>query len=122
MTINKTTGSAVNKFTASVSGTTLVLSASSDVTPLTNATGSFSGTAATITSSVNYTPAGNVEQPQFTGAGAKFTFTGTAAGHTHSIPSLSISGNYDKATSVTTNGTKSVNGTLSHTATEVAIS
>ena len=122
VTINKTTGSAVNKFTASVSGTTLVLSASSDVTPLTNATGSFSGTAATITSSVNYTPAGNVEQPQFTGTGAKFTFTGTAAGHTHSIPSLSVSGNYDKATSVTTNGTKSVNGTLSHTATEVAIS
>jgi hypothetical protein len=122
VTINKTTGSAVNKFTASVSGTTLVLSASSDVTPLTNATGSFSGTAATITSSVNYTPAGNVEQPQFTGTGAKFTFTGIAAGHTHSIPSLSVSGNYDKTTSVTTNGTKSVNGTLSHTATEVAIS
>lgn len=122
VTINKTTGSAVNKFTASVSDTTLVLSASSDVTPLTNATGSFSGTAATITSSVNYTPVGNVEQPQFTGTGAKFTFTGTAAGHTHSIPSLSVSGNYDKATSVTTNGTKSVNGTLSHTATEVAIS
>ena len=122
VTINKTTGSAVNKFTASVSGTTLVLSASSDVTPLTNATGSFSGTAATITSSVNYTPVGNVEQPQFTGTGAKFTFTGTAAGHTHSIPSLSVSGNYDKTTSVTTNGTKSVNGTLSHTATEVAIS
>lgn len=122
VTINKTTGSAVNKFTASVSGTTLVLSASSDVTPLTNATGSFSGTAATITSSVNYTPAGSVEQPQFTGTGAKFTFTGTAAGHTHSIPSLGVSGNYDKATSVTTNGTKSVNGTLSHTATEVAIS
>ena len=122
VTINKTTGSAVNKFTASVSGTTLVLSASSDVTPLTNATGSFSGTAATITSSVNYTPAGSVEQPRFTGDGAKFTFTGTAAGHTHSIPNLSVSGNYDKATSVTTNGTKSVNGTLSHTATEVAIS
>ena len=122
VTINKTTGSAVNKFTASVSGTTLVLSASSDVTPLTNATGSFSGTAATITSSVNYTPAGSVEKPLFTGTGAKFTFTGTAAGHTHSIPSLSVSGNYDKATSVTTNGTKSVNGTLSHTATEVAIS
>lgn len=122
VTINKTTGSAVNKFTASVSGTTLVLSASSDVTPLTNATGSFSGAAATITSSVNYTPAGGVEQPQFTGTGAKFTFTGTAAGHTHSIPSLGVSGNYDKTTSVTTNGTKSVNGTLSHTATEVAIS
>ena len=122
VTINKTTGSAVNKFTASVSGTTLVLSASGDVTPLTNATGSFSGTAATITSSVNYTPAGSVEQPRFIGTGAKFTFTGTAAGHTHSIPSLSVSGNYDKATSVTTNGTKSVNGTLSHTATEVAIS
>lgn len=122
VTINKTTGSAVNKFTASVSGTTLVLSASSDVTPLTNATGSFSGTAATITSSVNYTPAGSVEQPQFTGTGTKFTFTGISAEHTHSIPSLSVSGNYDKATSVTTNGTKSVNGTLSHTATEVAIS
>lgn len=122
VTINKTTGSAVNKFTASVSDTTLVLSASSDVTPLTNATGSFSGTAATITSSVNYTPAGSVEQPQFTGTGTKFTFTGTIAEHTHSIPSLSVSGNYDKATSVTTNGTKSVNGTLSHTATEVAIS
>lgn len=122
VTINKTTGSAVNKFTASVSDTTLVLSASSDVTPLTNVTGSFSGTAATITSSVNYTPAGSVEQPQFTGTGTKFTFTGTAAEHTHSIPSLSVSGNYDKATSVTTNGTKSVNGTLSHTATEVAIS
>ena len=122
MTINKTTGSAVNKFTASVSGTTLVLSASSDVTPLTNATGSFSGTPVTITSSVNYTPDGEISKPQFTGTGAKFTFTGTAAGHTHSIPSLSVSGNYDKATSVTTNGTKSVNGTLSHTATEVAIS
>lgn len=122
VTINKTTGSAVNKFTASVSGTTLVLSASGDVTPLTNATGSFSGTAATITSSVNYTPAGSVEQPTFTGDDFKFTFTGTAAEHTHSIPSLSVSGNYDKATSVTTNGTKSVNGTLSHTATEVAIS
>ena len=122
VTINKTTGSAVNKFTASVSGTTLVLSASSDVTPLTNATGSFSGTPVTITSSVNYTPDGEISKPQFTGTRAKFTFTGTAAGHTHSIPSLSVSGNYDKATSVTTNGTKSVNGTLSHTATEVAIS
>ena len=122
VTINKTTGSAVNKFTASVSGTTLVLSASSDVTPLTNATGSFSGTPVTITSSVNYTPDGEISKPQFTGTGAKFTFTGTAAGHTHSIPSLSVSGDYDKATSVTTNGTKSVNGTLSHTATEVAIS
>ena len=122
VTINKTTGSAVNKFTASVSGTTLVLSASSDVTPLINATGSFSGTAATITSSVNYTPDGEISKPKFTGTGAKFTFTGTAAGHTHSIPSLSVSGNYDKTTSVTTNGTKSVNGTLSHTATEVAIS
>lgn len=122
VTINKTTGSAVNKFTASVSDTTLVLSASSDVTPLTNVTGSFSGTAATITSSVNYTPAGSVEQPQFTGTGTKLTFTGTAAEHTHSIPSLGVSGNYDKVTSVTTNGTKSVNGTLSHTATEVAIS
>ena len=122
VTINKTTGSAVNKFTASVSGTTLVLSASSDVTPLTNATGSFSGTPVTITSSVNYTPDGEISKPQFTGTRAKFTFTGTAAGHTHSIPSLGVSGNYDKATSVTTNGTKSVNGTLSHTATEVAIS
>ena len=122
VTINKTTGSAVNKFTASVSGTTLVLSASGDVTPLTNATGGFSGTPVTITSSVNYTPDGEINKPKFTGTGAKFTFTGTAAGHTHSIPSLSVSGNYDKATSVTTNGTKSVNGTLSHTATEVAIS
>lgn len=122
VTINKTTGSAVNKFTASVSSTTLVLSASSDVTPLTNATGSFSGTPDTITSSVSYTPAGSVAQPTFTGTGAKFTFTGAAAEHTHSIPSLTVSGNYDKATSVTTNETKSVNGTLSHTATEVAIS
>lgn len=122
ITITKTTGSAVNKFTASVSSTTLVLSAGSDVTPLTNATGSFSGTAATITSSVSYTPAGSVAQPTFTGTGAKFTFTGEAAKHTHSIPSLGVEGNYDKATSVATNGTKSVTGTLTHTATNVAIS
>ncbi len=122
VTINKTSGSAVNKFTASVSNTTLVLSAGSDVTPLTNATGSFSGTAATITSSVSYTPAGSVAQPTFTGTGAKFTFTGTAAEHAHSIPSLTVSGNYDKTTSIATNGTKSVNGTLTHTATSVVIS
>lgn len=122
VTINKTAGSAVNKFTASVSNTTLVLSAGNDVTPLTNVTGSFLGTVATITSSVSYTPAGSVSKPEFTGDDFKFTFTGTAAEHTHSIPSLTVSGNYDKSTSVATNGTKSVNGTLSHTATEVAIS
>lgn len=91
-------------------------------TNLTSAVIAATGTPVTITSSVNYTPDGEVSKPEFTGTGAKFTFTGTAAEHTHSIPSLGVSGNYDKVTSVTTNGTKSVNGTLSHTATEVAIS
>lgn len=122
VTISKTSGTAVNKFAASVSGTTLILSASNDVTPITNATATFTGTAATLKPTASYTPVGTVAQPTFTGTGAKFTFTGTAVEHTHTIPSLSVSGNYSKSTGVTTNATKSVNGTLGYTSTDVSVS
>lgn len=122
VSVSGTANTAVNKFTASVSGTTLVLSAGSDIKPLTAASASFTGTKATLKPTASYTPGGSVSQPTFTGTGAKFTFTGTKASHSHSIPSLSVSGNYLKTTGVSTNATKAVEASVTNTSTNVSVS